>query len=289
MRDCPLPRSTIWPSTRSRASGAACSMAPATSQRGLFTAHAGLQRRLAADAGAAAGPGAAAVGRHGRVACDHPHLVDGHADALSHDLADDGLRALALLGDAGRRHHRAVRVDAHAAAVLRRDPRPADAVHEGARVGQLDEAGKADAAMDAACAQPLLLGAQARVVDHGQQLVERGLVGEALELHAGGRGARIAAVAHQVAAAEFYGVEAQRLGGKVHQPLGDGRGDRVADGAVLAGGRLVLQHHRGLGAVVGKVVGPADQVHHLVAFDRAGARIDRIGADAREVVDVDGE
>ena len=120
------------------------------------------------------------------------------------------------------------------------------------------------------------------------QLVERGVVREPLELHAGGRGARIAAVAHQVAAAELDRVQAERLGGEIDEPLGDGRGDRVADGAVLAGGRLVLQHHRGLGAEVGEVVGPADQVHHLVALHRAGARVDRIGADAREVVDVDG-
>ena len=155
-------------------SGVVCSMAPATLERGLLDGHAGLQRGLAADAGAAAGPGAAAVGRGQRVAGDDAHLLDRHAHALGHDLADDGFRALALLGDAGGGHHRAVGIDAHGAAVLRRDARAADAVHEGAGVGQLDEAGKADAAMDALGAQPLLLGAQGGVVHHGQQLVERG-------------------------------------------------------------------------------------------------------------------
>ncbi len=147
---------------------------------------------------------------------------------------------------------------------------------------------KADAAVDALAAQPFLLRAQARVVDHLDQLVERGDVREPLELHAGGRGARVGAVGHQIAAAELHRVEAGSFCGEVHQALGDGRGDGVADGAVLAGRRLVLQHHRGLGAVVGEVVGAADQVHHLVAFHRAGARIDRIGADAGQVVDVDG-
>src|SRR5262245_5888072 len=62
----------------------------------------------------------------------------------------------------------------------------------------------------------------------------------------------------------------------------------MADGAVLAGRRLVLQHHRGLGAEVGKVVGAADQVHDLVALHGAGGRVDGVGPDAREVVDVDG-
>ena len=37
------------------------------------------------------------------------------------------------------------------------------------------KAGEADAAVDAALAQAALLGAQAGVVDHGQQLVERGV------------------------------------------------------------------------------------------------------------------
>ncbi len=83
-------------------------------QRGVLDRQARLQRRLAADAGAAAGPGAAAVGRGQRVAGDDAHLLDGHADGLGHDLAHDGLGALALLGDAGCRHHRAVGVDAHA-------------------------------------------------------------------------------------------------------------------------------------------------------------------------------
>ena len=102
------------------------------------------------------------------------------------------------------------------------------------------------------------------------------------------RGARIGAVPHQVAAPELDGVETKRLGGEIDEALGDGGGDGVADGAVLAGGGLVLEYDGGLGAQVGEIVGSADQVDDLVALHRAGARIDRIGTDAREVVDVDG-
>src|SRR5262249_55206385 len=61
----------------------------------------------------------------------------------------------------------------------------------------------------------------------------------------------------------------------------------MADRAILRGRRLVLQHHRGLGAKICAVVGPADQIHYLVALHRAGSWIDRIGADAGQIVDVD--
>ena len=40
-----------------------------------------------------------------------------------------------------------------------------------------------------------------------------------------------------------------------------------------------------LGAIVLVPVRAADQVHHLVAFDRAGAREHRVRADAGQVVD----
>ncbi len=63
----------------------------------------------------------------------------------------------------------------------------------------------------------------------------------------------------------------------------------MAHRAVLAGRRLVLQHHGRGAAIVREAVGTAAEIDDLVALDRAGARIDRIGADAREVVDVEGE
>ena len=61
----------------------------------------------------------------------------------------------------------------------------------------------------------------------------------------------------------------------------------MADGAVLAHDVLVLKHDAGAGAVVRAGVGAADQVHDLVRLDAAGARIDRIGADAGQIVDLE--
>ena len=78
-------------------------------------------------------------------------------------------------------------------------------------------------------------------------------------------------------------------GDAVDQRLGDRAGDRMADAAVLAGRRLVLEHHVELGAVVLVAVRAAGQVDDLVALDAAGARKHRVRADAGQVVDLEGE
>ena len=64
--------------------------------------------------------------------------------------------------------------------------------------------------------------------------------------------------------------------------------DRMADRAVLAHHVLVLEHDARLRAVVRAGVRAAGQVDDLVGLDAAGARIDRIGADAGEIVDLEG-
>jgi hypothetical protein len=69
--------------------------------------------------------------------------------------------------------HRALGVEPHRGAVLGGDARAPDPIEGGRRVRHLDEGGKADAAMDTAPAQIVLLGAQGRVVHHGDDLVER--------------------------------------------------------------------------------------------------------------------
>ena len=62
----------------------------------------------------------------------------------------------------------------------------------------------------------------------------------------------------------------------------------MADGAVLAHDVLVLEHDAGAGAVVRAGIGPAGEVDDLVGLDAGRARIDRVGADAGEVVDLPG-
>ncbi len=60
----------------------------------------------------------------------------------------------------------------------------------------------------------------------------------------------------------------------------------MADGAVLAHHVLVLEHDAGERPVIFAGVGAAHEVHHLVSLDAGGARINRVGADAGEVVDL---
>ena len=65
----------------------------------------GLQRGLAADAGAAAGPGRAAMRRHLGIAGDDLDVLLRDAELIRHDLADDRLGALPLLGDRDQAAH----------------------------------------------------------------------------------------------------------------------------------------------------------------------------------------
>ncbi len=62
----------------------------------------------------------------------------------------------------------------------------------------------------------------------------------------------------------------------------------MADRAVLAHHVLILEHHPRARAIIRAGIGAADQIDHLIGLDAAGARIDRIGADAGEIVDLEG-
>src|SRR6185503_19596204 len=143
---------------------------------------AGLPGRFAADAGRARRPGAAAVGRVVGVAHDDAHAIHRHAEARRDALRDHRFRALALLADAGVAEDRAGGVEPHRRAILRRDARAADAVERRARVGYLDEARKADAAVDALLAELRLLGAEPGVVHHRVEMRHRLVVRQRLEL-----------------------------------------------------------------------------------------------------------
>ena len=111
---------------------------------------------------------------------------------------------------------------------------------------------------------------------------------ELLELDARRAGGRIGVVGNEIAAPHLQRVHADAGRRELDQAFGDMGRDRMADGAVLAHHVLVLEDDAGLGAVVRTGVGAADEVHDLVRLDAAGARIDRIGADAGEVVDLPG-
>ena len=154
----------------------------------------GLQRRLAADAGAARGPGAAAIGRVVGIAEDDAHALHRNAEHAADDLRGQRFRALPLLGDAGLADHRAGGIHPHRDAILRRNFRAADAVKRRTRIGDLDETGDADAAMDVLLAQRRLFGAQRVVVHHRHQLVQRGVVRQQFEAQAGRRGAGIGVI-----------------------------------------------------------------------------------------------
>ena len=114
------------------------------------------------------------------------------------------------------------------------------------------------------------------------------MVRELLEFDARRAGRRIGVVGKQIAPPQFHRVHADLRRGEFDQAFGHRRRNRMADGAVLAHHVLVLEHHAGAGAVVRAGVGPADQVDDLVGLDAAGARIDRVGTDAGQVVDLEG-
>ena len=183
---------------------------------------------------------------------------------------------------------RALRVQHQRGAILRSDAGAADAVEGGGRVSHLDEAREAEAAIDALFAQALLLGAQAGIVHQAVQMGERLVMRQLLEFQPDCGCARIGVVGKQVAPAQLERVHADLGGGELDQPFGHRHRDRVADGAVLAHHIFVLEHHARQRAVVRAGVGPAHQVDDLVGLDAGSARIDRIGADAGQVVDLEG-
>ncbi len=111
---------------------------------------------------------------------------------------------------------------------------------------------------------------------------------EVLQLDAAGAGCRVAVVGHDVAPADLDRIDAEPVGGLIDQVLGRRIADRVADGAILRGRHLVLIDHGGARPVVLVPVGTAGDVEHLGGLEHAGARVLRIGAGARQHVDVEG-
>ena len=236
-------------------------------------------RGLAADRKPARRPGAAAIGHRRRVAALDPDVAGLHAEPVGDDLGDPGQRALAELDRRGRAAHRPRRVEAHRRAVLGADPRFGRAVIGGADRGHLDEGGDADPLPDAAPAQLGLAAAQPRIVHRLDQPVEARLQAQPGHREARRGGQRVGVGPVVVAPAHLHGVD-PRLGRRpVEQLLGDGAGDRLADAAVHARRRLVLEHRAQpppIGAVgVGR--GGHRDDHHPFRDRRAPPR--GIGAD----------
>ena len=201
----------------------------------------------------------------------------------------DAFGALPLLADADRHHDAAAWLQADGRTILRRNTGTTDAVKGRAGVGQFDQRGKPDAAIDAALAQGRLLGAQRRIIHQYFHLAQAGFMRQNFELDAGGAGVGVGVVGHHIAFSEFERIHAQLLRRQIHQTFGHSTGDRMTDAAILAGRCFVLEDHiqvRSIGLVP---VRPTYQVDHLVTFDGAGARKHRIRADAGQVVDFKGQ
>src|SRR6516225_10632608 len=95
-------------------------------------------------------------------------------------------------------------------------------------------------------------------------------------------------VRNEVAPPYFQRIHADPGGGELDQSLSHRSRNGVADGTVLAHDILVLEHHARAGAIVWAGIRTAGEIDDLIGFDAGGARIDRIGADAGEVIDLPG-
>ena len=104
-----------------------------------------------------------------------------------------------------------------------------------------------------------------------------------LETVAGRRGLRIGIISDQILRSDREGIETDLHRGHVDQPLRDGAGDGMADGAILAGLHLVLEDHLERRAIVLEAIGRAHQADDLVALHHACARIGRKRPDRGQV------
>src|SRR5208337_2406255 len=113
------------------------------------------------------------------------------------------------------------------------------------------------------------------------------VVGERLEPDPRWAAGWMRLVGDEVPAPYLQRVHADLCGGELDQSLRYRRRDGMPDGAVLAHDVLVLEHHAGTGAVIRAGVRAAGEIDDLVRFDAAGSRIDRIGTDAGQIVDLE--
>ena len=111
---------------------------------------------------------------------------------------------------------------------------------------------------------------------------------QAFEFQSGGAGRRICIIGKKIAPPDLGRIHADLRRGQLDQAFRHRGRDRMADGAVLAHDVLVLKNDAGAGAIIRAGVRAADEIDDLVGLDAAGARIDRIGPDAGQIVDLEG-
>jgi hypothetical protein len=203
---------------------------------------------LADDHGGAAGDGGTGVGDDGGVGLGDEDLLVGDAEGLRADLGEDGVGALAELGGGDEDARAAFRSD------LDFDEGVEAALAGAGETGAVHEGGEAYSALDCGCGIGAVeLGALGVVVGFlegaGEQVLHVDRVGEVLAgggLHAG---------REEVAAAEFFGREADDAGDLVHVAFEREEGLGCAEAAKGPVGRDVGGHRLGADSEVRPVVG----------------------------------
>ena len=245
--------------------------------------------RLTTDARAPGSPGPATIRRRIRIPCHHAHGLKRHTDRCRRNLSDNRFGTLPLLRHADRTAYRPRWIKPDRAAVLGRDACSTYTVEHRRRVGQLDEGGKPDAAINSFFAQSRLLLPKRIVIHHAEQLIERLVMGQTFKDDAGWRRVGIRSIRDQITAPEFCRIHSDRTGRRIDKTLSGGYRDRMSDRAVLAHYVLVLKDDVCGAAVITVCIRAANQIHDLVGFDGRSSRINRIGADPRPVIDIDGK
>ena len=201
--------------------------------------------QFADDHGGAAGYGGAGVGDAAVSGWAMRTVFVGDVEGLGGDLGEDGVGALAELGGGDQNSRAAFGGE------FDLDQRVEAALAGAGEAGAVHEGGEADAALDG--------GGGIGAVEFGALGVVVGLVERAGEqvLHVDGVGEELAgggAVAggEEVAAAEFFGGEADDVGDLVHVALEREEGLRRAEAAEGAVGRDVGGHGFGADAECGQ-------------------------------------
>ena len=235
--------------------------------------------RLAADCQPARRPGATAIGGERSIAAHHADILRRNPQAVGDDLGERAQSALPELYDGGDAADLARRFEPHRRAVLGADAGASRAVALCADGGHFQECSDPDPAIDPVSAQRGLFGAQRVVAHRGDQFVEA--LPEAQPAHGDSAGCpeRKSVLGPVIAPAHLHRIDAGGMGRPVDKLLGHRAGDRLADRAVHAGRRLVLEGDAQPAFIVFVGVGPAGQRNRHHAFIDRHTTIGSVGAE----------